>query len=86
VSATELESKLTTLYPLAHQVSDALNGAVYPLDRRELLLVARENDAPGMLLTLMSALRSRSYLSLAEVQESLEERRPAASAPVTGGS
>ncbi len=73
MSASELEAKLTGLYPLAHQVSDALNGAVYPLARRELLLVARENEAPPMLLTLMSDLRSGSYASLAEVQESLEE-------------
>lgn len=84
--AAELESRLGSLHPLARQLSDALQGAVYPLSRRELVLVARENDAPGMVLTLLEGLRQQGpYASLAVVQEAVDEREPATLAAEVSG-
>lgn len=86
MSAADLENKLEGLHPLARPLSDALKGAVYPLVRRELVLVARENDAPATLLTLISGMRRAGpYLSLAEVQEALDESESARVAAETGG-
>lgn len=86
MDATDLEAKLAGgLYPLARQVSEALVGAVYPLARRELVWVARENEAPATLLTLLSDLKAGPYLSLADVQEALEERGTATGTPTDGG-
>lgn len=86
MAAEDLEKSLGRLHPLARQLSDALQGAVYPLTRRELLLVARENEAPPMLLTLLSGLRKVGpYASLAVVQEAMDEGEPAALAAEASG-
>ncbi len=58
-------------FPLARQLSDALLGAVYPLQPNELSLVARENEAPATLVTLLSGLPPRRFGSLREVQLSV---------------
>lgn len=69
----ELEEMVHHVHPLAQQVSDALLGAVFPLWRGQLVRVARENEAPATLLTLLSQLPDVCYPSLAEVQEALDE-------------
>jgi hypothetical protein len=55
------------IYPLAQQVGVALMGAVYPLTRDQLLHVARENDTPRSLLTLLSGLPPGPFRSLDDV-------------------
>ena len=52
--------------PLARQVSDALQGVL--LRPRQLGIIARENEAPAMLVTLLSGLPPRPFASLREVQ------------------
>lgn len=69
----ELEEMVSRVHPLAQQVSEVLLGAVFPLWRLQLLRVARENEAPPTLLTLLSQLPDACYASLAEVQEALDE-------------
>jgi hypothetical protein len=51
------------------ELESALHGAIYPLQRRELLLVARENDAPSWLLTYLSGLPDLVFRSYGEVSE-----------------
>jgi hypothetical protein len=58
-----------TVAPLAGQVSAALAGAEFPLRRHHLVEIARENDAPRLMLTMLSALPDRLYRSLDEVEE-----------------
>jgi hypothetical protein len=77
VNSEELEQAIGPTYPLARQVSEALAGAVYPLTRGHLVWVARENDAPATLLTLLSNLVDRSYRSLDEVEEQLDQAQTA---------
>lgn len=60
------------VFPLARQLSDALEGAVYPLTLNELVTVARENEAPRTLLSLLHRMPERSYGSLADAQEQME--------------
>ena len=57
--------------PLAQQVSDALPGAVYPLSPLQLVVIARENEASPILITLFSGLPPRPFSSLREVQLSV---------------
>lgn len=74
------------LYPLAEQVSRALDGAVFPLTRAQLLRVALENEAPTTLVTLFYGLPNRVFRTLDGVQRDLEERAlaRAATPPVSG--
>lgn len=58
--------------PLAKQVAAALEGAVYPLSRRELILVARANEAPRVLISMMEGLPDAVFRSLEEVQVAVE--------------
>ncbi|WP_245919405.1 DUF2795 domain-containing protein [Melittangium boletus] len=53
-------------------LTQALNGAVFPLSCRQLVWLARENDAPAPLLSRLSALASGSFDSLASVRTALE--------------
>jgi hypothetical protein len=50
----------------------ALLGAVFPLSREQLLLLARENEAPPLVLSLLSALPPRRFESLDAVEQGLE--------------
>ena len=79
----EIEESLGPVFPLAKQVSAALEGAVYPLTRRELVLVARANEAPRTLLSLLEGARDATYRSLDEVQVALSPP-PAEAPPVDG--
>lgn len=53
---------------LAHR---ALEGAVFPLEREQLVWVARENDAEPGWLSWLSQLAPRLYGSLEEVATAL---------------
>ena len=68
----EIERYADKVFPLARQVAEALEGAVYPLTRQQLLWVARENDTPKSVLTLISALPDRPYRSMDEVEEAVD--------------
>jgi hypothetical protein len=50
----------------------ALRGAVFPLSRSQLLLLARENEAPAVVLSLLSTLPEHRFESLASVERGLE--------------
>ncbi len=76
MSSEDIEAAAGALHPLAGPIADALTGAVFPLDRSELILVARENDTPPMILSLVSSLPERRFASAADVQAALEERAP----------
>jgi len=67
----ETTQALEPAFPLAGQVASALEGAVYPLTRRELVLVARANEAPRTLLSLLEGLPDAGYRSLEDVQVTL---------------
>lgn len=69
-----LEMPAATPHPLAGEVDAALRGAVFPLLRDELVWIARENEAPRMLVSLMSALPDQRYGSQDAVVRLLEER------------
>lgn len=62
---------LRTTAPLDEPVAVALEGAVFPLSRPELLAVAKENEAPPRLLTLLSAIPNTLFANLKEVQEAV---------------
>jgi hypothetical protein len=57
--------------PLAQQVSDALQGAQRVHRPLELVVIARENEAPPLLITLLSGLPAHPFGSLREVQLSV---------------
>ncbi len=73
---------------LKRTLQDALRGAVYPLSDRQLVWLARENDAPASLLTLLSGLPGGSFGSLPSVEHALVAPRgeelpsPVAAVPV----
>jgi len=48
-----------------------LEGAVYPLNRSQLISVARENEAEPLWLTWLSQLPAREYASAGDVHASL---------------
>ena len=58
---------------LARSVSDALAGAVYPLDRDQLIWVARENEAPQTVIAHLASLPPRRFRSLDDVQRAIDE-------------
>lgn len=65
---------------VATELEDALAGALYPLSRRELVLVARENEAGEALLALLSSLPDTSFQSEQDVSDevsSSSHRTPA---------
>ncbi|MET0400771.1 MAG: DUF2795 domain-containing protein [Cystobacter sp.] len=59
---------------LTRSLSQALQGAVFPLSGRQLVHLARENDAPASVLTLLSSLPGGTFGSVAAVQQSLGAR------------
>jgi hypothetical protein len=67
--------------PLAQPLQEALLGAVFPLSAEQLVRLARENEAPPVLLSLLGALPQRRFESLEEVREALESWPEAEAAP-----
>ena len=64
----EVERAAGPSFPLAKQVAAALEGAVYPLTRREVVLVARANEAPKTLISILEGIPDGRFRSLDEVQ------------------
>jgi len=56
---------------LVQPLRKALLGAVFPLSSEQLLLLARENEAPSVVLSLLSGLPRRRFDSLDAVQQML---------------
>jgi hypothetical protein len=69
----ELE-EVGPVHPLAGEVTRALSGVLYPAEREALVHVARENEAPRTLLSLLSSLPDRRFVAQAEVVRALEEK------------
>ena len=47
---------LTPVVSLAHSLQQALRGALYPLTAEQLVWVARENEAPSHVVSLLGTL------------------------------
>jgi hypothetical protein len=58
---------------MGQHLERALDGAVFPLRRREVLLVARENGAARTVLTLLSCLPDVPFRSAQEVVAQVDE-------------
>jgi hypothetical protein len=69
---SELEAHVSQPLPLARLLHEALLGAVFPLSAEELTWVARENEAPPMVLSLLGGLRRGRFASVDEVAVALE--------------
>ena len=67
-----LEARSRPAPSLVSSLQHALQGAVFPLSRDHLILVARENAAPPELLTLLAGLPRGDFRSLEAVEFSLE--------------
>ncbi len=68
----ELETRMGAPSPLAQPLHQALLGAVFPLSVDQLVLLARENEAPSLVVSLLSNLPGRRFDSLEAVQQALE--------------
>jgi hypothetical protein len=68
----ELETRMGQPAPLAQPLQKALLGAVFPLSTEQLVWLARENEAPPVVLSLLSNLPGRLFESLDAVQQVLE--------------
>jgi hypothetical protein len=86
---SELESRVGQPLPLAESLQQALVGAVFPLNAEELAWVARENEAPRVVLSLLSSLPRGDFASVDAVAVALEgdlsgdSTAPSASPPST---
>jgi hypothetical protein len=67
-----LEARAKPALLPSSSVRQALQGAVFPLSREHLVLVARENAAPAALLTLLAGLQRGDFRSLEAVEFALE--------------
>lgn len=56
---------------LVQPLRKALLGAVFPLSSEQLVLLARENEAPSVVLALLSGLPRRRFESLEAVRQEL---------------
>ncbi len=56
---------------LVQSLRKALLGAVFPLSSEQLVLLARENDAPSIVSSLLSGLPRRRFESLEAIQREL---------------
>ncbi|HLT30653.1 MAG TPA: hypothetical protein VK013_11460 [Myxococcaceae bacterium] len=57
--------------PEAEVLQRALSGAIFPLEPRQLDLLAGENEAPAELRSRLSSLARREYGSLGDVEAAL---------------
>lgn len=74
---SELETRAGPPLPLAQSLHQALQGAVFPLTAEQLTWVARENEAPPVMLTLLGALPRGRFASVDDVAVALEQDLPA---------
>lgn len=70
----ELETRMGGPSPLAQPLHQALLGAVFPLSTEQLVRLARENDAPSLVLSLLGGLPRRRFESLDAVQQAVESQ------------
>jgi len=70
----ELEVRMGGPAPLARPLQEALLGAVFPLSPEQLVRLARENEAPPLVLSLLGTLPRRSFESVDAVQQALESQ------------
>lgn len=70
---SELEARVGQPLPLARALHEALLGAVFPLTAEALTWVARENEAPPMVLSLLGSLPRGSFASVDAVAVALEQ-------------
>jgi hypothetical protein len=70
---SELETRTGTPQPLAQPLHQALMGAVFPLTAEQLTWVARENEAPPVLLTLLGSLPRGRFASVDDVAAALAQ-------------
>jgi hypothetical protein len=70
---SELEERVGPPLPLAQSLHQALLGAVFPLTAEELTWVARENEAPPTVLSLLGALPRGRFASVDAVAVALEQ-------------
>ncbi len=68
----ELETRMGHPTPLAQPLHKALLGAVFPLSTEQLVWLARENEAPSVVVSLLSNLPERRFESLEAVQQELD--------------
>ena len=68
----ELETRMGGPAPLAQPLHQALLGAVFPLSAEQLLVLARENEAPSVVLSLLGGLPRQRFDSLEAVQQAVE--------------
>jgi hypothetical protein len=59
---------------LVQSLQKALLGAVFPLSSEQLVLLARENEAPSVVLSLLSGLPRQRFDSLEAVGQVLAAR------------
>jgi hypothetical protein len=59
---------------ISQALHQALAGAVFPLSAEQLVRVARENETPSFLLSLLGDLPGREFDSLEAVQQQLAPR------------
>ncbi|WP_229908256.1 DUF2795 domain-containing protein [Comamonas sp. JC664] len=78
---SELESRGGSPLPLAESLHKALEGAVYPLSARQLTWVARENEAPSLVLSLLGSLPRIHFDSVDAVARALEGDRETVDSP-----
>ncbi|WP_047862694.1 DUF2795 domain-containing protein [Archangium gephyra] len=70
----ELETRMGTPSPLAQPLHQSLLGAVFPLSVDQLVLLARENEAPSLIVSLLGSLPARRFDSLEAIQQTLESQ------------
>jgi hypothetical protein len=70
----ELETRMGGPSPLAQPLHQALLGAVFPLSTEQLVRLARENDAPSVVLSLLGGLPRGRFDSLEAVQQAVESQ------------
>lgn len=70
----ELETRMGWPSPLAQSLQKSLLGAVFPLSSEQLLLLARENEAPSVVVSLLGGLPRQRFDSLDAVQQVLESQ------------
>lgn len=68
---SELEARVGPPLPLSQSLQTALLGAVFPLTAEELTWVARENEAPSSVLSLLGSLPQGLFSSMDAVSAAL---------------
>jgi hypothetical protein len=66
---------------LVQSLRKALLGAVFPLSSEQLVLLARENEAPSVVCSLLSGLPRRRFDSLEAIQRELTSQAGAGEEP-----